>query len=78
MGSSRLELLTIRLSGVHSNRLSYEPLDMLGKIRTLNPHIRSVVLYPIELQARRPREHTRADAGIRTLDPSLGKAVLSH
>lgn len=24
---------------------------MLGKIRTLNPQIRSLVLYPIELQA---------------------------
>lgn len=25
---------------------------MLGKIRTLNPQIRSLVLYPIELQAQ--------------------------
>ena len=45
---------------------------MPGKVRTLNSHIRSVVLYPIELQAQ------TAEKGIRTLDPNLGKVVLSH
>ena len=52
LGLSSLELLTLRLSGVYSNQLSYKPIPyMPGKIRTLNFQIRSLTLYPIELQA---------------------------
>lgn len=52
LGLSRLELLTLRLSGVYSNQLSYKPVSIVpGKIRTLNFQIRSLILYPIELQA---------------------------
>ena len=61
MSQSRLELLTTRLSGVHSNQLSYWLLKSLrlslnkitlGKTRTFNPQIRSLILYPIEPRAR--------------------------
>ena len=55
MSQSRLELLTTRLSGVHSNQLSYWLYSneiTLGKTRTFNPQIRSLILYPIEPRAR--------------------------
>ena len=55
MSQSRLELLTTRLSGVHSNQLSYWLYYneiTLGKTRTFNPQIRSLILYPIEPRAR--------------------------
>ena len=51
LGLSRLELLTLRLSGVYSNQLSYRLIRYAWKIRTLNFQIRSLTLYPIELQA---------------------------
>ena len=49
LGLSRLELLTLRLSGVHSNQLSYRPF-VLGKGRTLNLRIRSSALYPLSYE----------------------------
>lgn len=64
LSQSRVELLTLRLSGVYSNLLSYWLMmiktffylvfeDFVpGKIRTLNPQIRSLILYPIEPQAQ--------------------------
>ena len=40
---------------------------MLGKIQTLNPQIRSLVLYPIELEAQARGESERLRRG--ELDP---------
>ena len=70
MGLSRLELLTLRLSGVHSNQLSYRPLIMLGKTRTLNFRIRSSALYPLSY------EHTTGEKGFEPLPLVLETNVL--
>ena len=66
MGLSRLELLTLRLSGVHSNHLSYRPAFMLGKIRTLNFRIRSSALYPLSY------EHFTGEKGFEPLTFGFG------
>ena len=66
--------------------------NVLGKNRTLNPQIRSLMLYPIKLQAHfiAPLSlfmfihHkffkclSEAEKGTRTLNLSLGKAILYH
>ena len=70
LGLSRLELLTLRLSGVHSNQLSYRPLYMLGKTRTLNFRIRSSALYPLSY------EHTTGEKGFEPLPLVLETNVL--
>ena len=62
----RLELPTLRLSGVHSNQLSYRPLYMLGKTRTLNFRIRSSALYPLSY------EHFTGEKGFEPLTFGFG------
>lgn len=65
LGLSRLELLTLRLSGVHSNQLSYRPF-VLGKGRTLNLRIRSSALYPLSY------EHFAGEKGFEPLTFGFG------
>ena len=67
MGLGRFELPTLRLSGVHSNQLSYRPLyNMLGKTRTLNFRIRSSALYPLSY------EHFTGEKGFEPLTFGFG------
>ena len=45
-----------------------------SRSRTYNRLIRSQVLYPVELWL----QYTKAEDGVRTRDPHLGKVVLYH